>query len=575
MLSQLYQQVKHKRKLQLKFVLALTIVTAFFEILSLGSVIPFLAIILNPDKIHQFEFVRDVLLWLNAFLKIDVSGVISLIFIITSITAGLFRIILLNQSIALGNLIGADLSLIIYERTLKQPYVNHIKIHSSEIISAITQKVEAATSVFNAAITFITSCILFIAIFAALIFFHPVISTFVLLVFGSAYFLLYLTFKRPLKSNGHIIAHERSKIVQFTQEGLGAFREIYLYRRIDFFLNNVKTRFYKLAIATSSNVVLTLAPRYFMETVALVIFGASVFFLRDDQETLSSTIPILGVLALGAQRLLPVLQQLYSSYGVINGHHASISDIVELLSRDVVNFDSPNYDDSGCLFESLELENVFYSYSDGQNFVVRNLNIFIEKGDVVGIIGETGSGKSTALDVLLGLLPPKLGNLRLNGSKLEGKLLTDWHNTISHVPQEIFLTDTSIKENVAFGKRLNDIDMDLVEKVCRQAELENVIQNLPGGLNYKVGENGVNLSGGQRQRIGIARALYRNSNVIILDEATSSLDEITEINVIENMIESKIGITIILITHKKELLKFCNKIYHFSRNGNVTESKIN
>jgi len=284
------------------------------------------------------------------------------------------------------------------------------------------------------------------------------------------------------------------------------------------------------------------------------------YWLGEEPGGIVLALPVLGALALGAQRLLPAMQQGYSAWATIMGSKASLVETISLLDQplsedlfQVASIPLP-------LKSSISFNEVYFRYSDEDSWVLHNLNLLIPKGSRVGIIGTTGSGKSTAIDLLMGLLSPSKGIITIDGSPCVGSQLKSWQKTIAHVPQMIYLADTSIAENIAFGVPKNLIDMDRILLAARQAHISDFVESLSEGYDTNVGERGVRLSGGQRQRIGIARALYKRAKVLIFDEATSALDTETELSVMESIDSLDRDLTIILVAHRITTLSRCDKI---------------
>jgi ATP-binding cassette subfamily B protein len=275
---------------------------------------------------------------------------------------------------------------------------------------------------------------------------------------------------------------------------------------------------------------------------------------------IAAAVPVLGALALGAQRLLPALQQAYSAWQSIAGNLASLADVVELLDQDVpAELLGPA--PPPLPFErEIRFEGVRFRYGPDTPWVLDGLDLRIPKGARIGYVGSTGSGKSTALDLLMGLLSPAEGSISVDGARIGPATVRAWQQSIAHVPQSIYLADASLAENIAFGVPAEAIDMARVRRAARQAQILDFIEAAPRGFDAEVGERGVRLSGGQRQRIGIARALYKNASVLVFDEATSALDNATEQSVMGTIGSLDRGLTILMIAHRLTTVKDCDQI---------------
>ena len=552
--------------MQFKFVLFLTVLTSFFEVISLGSVVPFIAIITQSDSIFNYPLMSKLSHFLSISSPEDMIGPISLIFITAAILAGFLRVLLLRFSIVLSNAIGADLSAEMFSRTLYQPYIVHLNRSSSDVISGITQKVATATSVLAAFITFITNLFLFIAIFMALLFIDPFIAGITFGAFGLVYIIISVASKKILNKNSFIIANQQTNAVRSSQEGLGAIRDVLVNNRQKFYSLFYRDCVWRLQKAIGTNQFITLAPRYIMETFALVLIGTVTFLVSSSSTPVNSLMPTLGALGLGAQRLLPVLQQLYGNLSLVVGSRQSLADVLFLLEQPMPErlVDSAR---SMVFKKDIKFEQLSFSYSNKNSTVLSKLNLQICKGETIGFVGETGSGKSTAIDLILGLLNPRSGKILIDGIEINKSNVASWQNLLTHVPQHIYLADASIAENIAFGISLDDINYEKVHQVGTQAQLDEFVGKLPNGYATVVGERGVKFSGGQRQRIGIARALYKEASVLILDEATSALDTKTEELVMNTVHSLGSDLTVIIIAHRIHSLKRCDQILEFVGNG--------
>ena len=310
-----------------------------------------------------------------------------------------------------------------------------------------------------------------------------------------------------------------------------------------------------------------MSPRYALEALGMLLISALAYMLALQPNGIAKAIPVLGVLALGAQRLLPILQLAYSSLSTIQGGQASLKDALELLEQPL-----PEYADQPpvrpLMFrKQIELKNLSFRYTEQTPLVLNNLNLEISKGSRTGFIGVTGSGKSTLLDVVMGLLQPTDGALEIDGQSITSANNRAWQAHIAHVPQAIYLSDSTIEENIAFGIPKGNIDHNRVKQAAQQAQIAHIIESWPKKYNTYVGERGIRLSGGQRQRIGIARALYKQADVIIFDEATSALDNDTEQAVMEAIESLGNELTILIIAHRLTTLKNCTQVVEIGEEG--------
>jgi ATP-binding cassette subfamily B protein len=389
-------------------------------------------------------------------------------------------------------------------------------------------------------------------------------------IFAITYLLIALTVRKKLKENSKIIVSESQKSLKSLNEGLGGIRDVILGGLQDIILSTFSSSRKILLKAESTNQVLGAVPKYFLEGMGLILIAGFTAFIAINNGMLSDSIPVLGVLALAAQRLMPISQQLYVSWANLKSSEVSLSEVLKYLdenieqkSRKVIREIKKNI--------TIKFENVDFSYNCKQNYALKNANIEIISGTKLGIFGPSGSGKSTFLDLLTGLLKPTNGSVSINGVNLVEEYLPSWHSEIAYVPQFVYLNDSTIEENIAFGIPKGDIDKSRVRLAAEQAQLGHYIEGLILGYQTSIGERGVQMSGGQRQRIGIARAIYKNANIIIFDEATSALDIETEKSIMEGLNEIGIDKTIVMVTHKISMLSYMNRVIEI-KNGQINET---
>lgn len=570
LLKQIFQHVSSRRRYQLLLLFGLTIVSSVAEIMSLGAVVPFIAILTQPETVFKFPLVENFVHLLGITSADELILPLILIFAIAAVVAAALRLLLLWVSIRLIKAVGADLSIEVYRRTLYQPYSVHVARSSNEIISGVLQKVGNATGVLMSVVTLITSAMLFASILATLFIIDPVVASSAILSFGSCYlFIAWLTRGR-LTNNGKCVVLQQTQVVKSLQEGLGAIRDIILDSSQTVYCDVFRKAIIQLQRADSENTFINQAPRYIMEAVGLVLVAGLAYVLSFQSTNIATSLPILGALALGAQRLLPLLNKLYTGWATMKSGHGALIDVLELLEQPLPKY--INYDVTPILkfSDSIILKDIYFRYNQESAWVLDGVNLTIKKGARIGFIGSTGSGKSTTLDLIMSLLEPTQGNFIVDGIPVTEERKYAWQKIIAHVPQNIFLSDSSIAENIAIGIQPELIDMERVQLAAEQSQLAKFVEELPEKYKTKVGERGVRLSGGQRQRIGIARALYKKAKVIIFDEATSALDSGTEkavMNAIEGLNRE---VTILIIAHRLTTLQQCDIIVKLE-NGHIVD----
>ena len=570
--SQLLQRLWHHfswhRRRQFLLLLILMLLASFAEILSIGAVLPFLGVLTAPDRIFELPATQSVINALKLTEPSQLLMPLTIAFAIAALMAGAMRLLLLWASTGLSFAAGADLSIGIYRRTLYQPYAVHCARNSSEVINGISGKANGVTySIIVPALTLISSSVMLIAILIALLVVDPVIAIAAFGGFGLIYaFIIKLTRNRLL-INGQINARESTQVIKSLQEGLGGIRDVLIDGSQDTYCKIYSNSDLLLRRSQGSNMFIASSPRYAMEALGMTLIAALAYSLAQQVDGINKAIPILGALALGAQRLLPVLQLVYSSWSNIQGGRAPLQDALELLDQHLPSYANQPVSLPLTFKHNISLKQLSFRYSEQTPYVLKQLNLEIAKGSRVGFIGTTGSGKSTLLDIVMGLLQPTDGDLEIDGQKVTINNYRAWQAHIAHVPQAIFLADSTIEENIAFGVPKNQIDFKLVQQAAKQAQISESIESWPKQYQTFVGERGVRLSGGQRQRIGIARALYKNADVIIFDEATSALDNETEQAVMEAIEGLSEDLTLLIIAHRLTTLKNCTQIVELSEGG--------
>lgn len=538
---------------------------SFTEILSIGALLPFLGVLTAPVTIFEHPKAQGLIELLGITKPAELLLPLTLIFITAVIIAAIMRLTFLWASMRLSFSIGANISSNIYERTLSQPYAVHANRNSSEVINVISTKVNSVIHLtISPLLILINSCIMMIAILMVLIAIEPGVAFIAFTGFGIIYVTIILLTRKQLIRDGQCIAHESTQVVKLLQEGLGGIRDIIIDGTQEAYCKIFQKADVPLRRAQSNKQIISQSPRFIVEAIGMLLIALLAYMLAVQENGLSKVVPILGAFALGAQRLLPVLQQAYSSWSDLRVGQESLYDVLELLDQPVPDNKILNSDMIPFCNE-IKLNNINFKYSSESDWVLNNINLSILKGESIGFIGTTGSGKSTLIDIIMGLLLPNEGTFVIDGISINKFNCHAWQKHIAHVPQMIFLSDSSIEENIAFGIPKDEIDSERVRQSAKQAQLAELIEEWPDKYKTFVGERGIKLSGGQRQRIGIARALYKQADVIIFDEATSSLDSDTERAVMDSIENLSVNHTVLIIAHRITTLKSCDRIVELHR----------
>ena len=560
-MSNFWVYIPKKRKSQLLALILLTIFVSLVEIVSIGAVLPFLGALTAPERILDIQFLQPLFDKLNILKPSELLFPMTIIFVLAAILSGIMRLALLWTQTRFGYAIGADISISVYRHSLYLPYSSHVSQNSSEFISGITNKTGMiVTQVILPILLIISSSIILMAIFVVLLLINPLVAIITTFGFASIYgFILFLTKKRLLLDSDNI-SKKSNLLIQSLQEGFGGIRDVLIDGTQEVYCKIFREVDLPLRKAQAGITIIGQTPRFIVEAFGITILALLAYYLALSSDGISSAIPVLGVFALAAQRLLPLLQQVYASWTSIIGCSALLKDILFYLNQALPEYYSLPSPSLIKFDNYIRLENLDFRYSPDGPSILKGFSCKINKGEKVGLIGTTGSGKSTLIDIIMGLLIPEDGQLYIDNQLITAKNYRSWQLHISHVPQNIFLADTTILENIAFGIPLAEIDHKLVYECVKKAQISNTIESWSLKYNTLVGERGVRLSGGQRQRIGIARALYKQTDVIIFDEATSALDNKTELKVIDSIFNLNPDITILIIAHRLTTLKKCTQV---------------
>jgi ATP-binding cassette subfamily B protein len=544
------------------------LLASFAEILSIGAVLPFLAVLTGPERIFEMPTAQPFIAALEITQPKQLLLPLTLAFGSAALIVGIMRLLLVWASARLSFATGADLSISIYRRTLYQPYSVHCARNSSEVINGISSKTSNAIAIIGSTLSLISSAVMLVAILIALMAVNPGVAVAAFGGFGLLYaFIIKLTRKRLL-INSKINARESTQVIKSLQEGLGGIRDVLIDGSQATYCAIYNNADLPLRRAQCNTLFIGASPRYAMEALGMLLITALAYSLAKQPDGITKAIPVLGALAIGAQRFLPALQQAYGAWSGIQGNQVSLQDTLELLDQPLPDYANQSEFKSLPFINTITLKQVGFRYSKEIPYVLKRVNINVTKGSRVGFIGTTGSGKSTLLDIVMGLLEPTDGELQIDGQTITHLNNRGWQTHIAHVPQAIFLSDSSIEENIAFGVPKEKINRKRVRLAAQQAQIAESIESWPEQYQTFVGEHGIRLSGGQRQRIGIARALYKKADVIIFDEATSALDNETERAVMQAIEGLSEKLTLLIIAHRLSTLKNCTQIVELA-NGTV------
>ncbi len=574
LLSRLIVQINKKRRIEFFFLLIIMILSGLAEVISLALVIPFIGLITNSELLWENNSIRDLSLRLGYTNPQELLLPITVIFCMACLVAAIIRLLNLYLNLNFAARLGSDISCKIYQNTLYQPYQYHISKNSSEVITNVVNDIgRVVGEVINPLLQGMSSFFIMLSITLTLILIDAKIATSTFLVITIFYLLIILSSKEKIKSLSSSQDIFVKKLVKALQEGVGGIRDILLNNAQSFYLKQYKSADFPLREAQAVGTFLSGFPRLIVEPVGIIViafFGFHLVKIGRQEEA----IPLLGAIALGAQKLLPTAQKVYEGWTMAGAAKVQLKNVVILLEKNHCDKKSIKFIKNFSFKNEIVFKNVFFSYSNNSNYALKNVNLTIKKGERIGVLGTTGGGKSTFLDLVTCLLSPTRGEIIIDGKEINfdknNRLLNSWRSIISHVPQFIYLSDTSLEENIAFASETESINRKKIIHSVRRAQIFEFINNLPQNFKTKVGERGIRLSGGQKQRIGIARALYKKSQIIIFDEATSALDYHTEELLMSSLNNLDKDITIIMVAHRISTLQNCDRLIKIE-NGEIID----
>ncbi len=536
--------------------------SALAEMASLGAIVPFLALLASPQG-EGFELPFFKLQLTIADASILFAAVVALSTLVRVVTQWH------GNKLTLGT--GADLAREVFHRTLSQPYAWHVGRNSSDVLASVNKVGQVVAGVLNPLTQGAIAVLSSVGIIVALAIIDFETASLAAGIVGGLYLVVSIVVRRQISRNGRVVSENENRRIKAIQEGLGGIRDVIMDGSGPYFTDIFDRHNRRLRAAQASNTLLATLPRYFIEAVGLALVVVLANVLSSGPGGLAAAIPILGALALGAQRLLPQLQIIYGSWSSYKANQAQLGDVLALATlplqpkeNDLASRGLPRVG-----LPLIALHDVSFAYAIKESPTLTSINLTINRGERIGFIGKTGCGKSTLIDMVMGLLDPTSGAIEVDGVPLQPQTRRQWQRRIAHVPQSIFLADTTIAKNIAFGTPDERIDKRRLGRVAAMAQLEDFVATLPQGFDTIVGERGVRLSGGQRQRIGLARALYRDTEVLILDEATSALDDATEAAVMQQIDALDGNRTILMIAHRLSTLRHCDRIIELA-GGKIT-----
>ena len=570
-LKKVWAALNNKRQLQIKLLVVLMIFVSFAEILSIGSVIPFLTALTAPEYLLNIKLVLSILSFFDFKTEREILFFYTVIFIFASLLAGSMRLLLVYFQTKLGAAIGADLCADMYKKALNQAFIEHLSTNSSKMIASISLKADSVLWYFiNPLMTIASSILISLSIITTLILINPLAMIITIIFICLLYSLVILLTRKYISKNSQTISNNQSVTLKLLQEGFGGIKHIILHDLQNHFIEIFNRANKSLRTSQANNIIVASSPKYILETFGMILIASLAFIMFQTSNNSISIVASLGALAIGAQKLLPVIQLSYSQWIAMEGNMISVLDAVTILSKkEKKNLNSKIK--AMPFNKQISLNNISLKYANHNKDILQNINMNFPKGSRIGIVGRSGSGKSSLANIIMGLVAPSAGTITVDSKLLNISNTRQWQKNLAHVPQEIFLSDDSLINNIAFGIPYNEINTKLVNNCIKKVLLETLSSSIEKSPRKFVGERGEKISGGEKQRIGIARALYRKPKCIIFDEATSSLDNQTEKEIIKNINSIDSSVTVIIIAHRISTLKECSHIYEL-KNGKIYRS---
>jgi HlyD family secretion protein len=576
LLKELFNLLTDSQKKRFYRLQLLVVFSAFAEIIGIASIAPFMSLISDLTLLENNSFLSNLFSLSGLETKTDFIFWVGIAVLLSLIFSTLISMLATKKLAMFAAKVGTENADRLFKHYLNQDWLFHSSGSSAQLIKQIANEAVRVTDlVILPMILMIAKIVMVFFLLTAIIVYDPIVAVSGFFMFSICYFIVFSFAKSKLSENGKTLSEVATERYRLMNEAFGGIKDVLILNRRNSFINRFEEAGNKFAYARGNNHVLWQVPRYFMELIAFGSMISTILILIViDGSNINELIPVFSVYVLAAFKLLPAFQQIYASVGQIKGNIAAFESIHEDLldsQKEIIKASSnkQNFDHKKIhLTKNISLSNISFCYPGKTKPAIENLSMIIPAKSVVGIVGPSGSGKSTLIDVILALISPQQGSIKVDDKLLNNENIYNWQKNIGFVAQSIFLSEGSIAENIAFGLPNNEIDFNKIDEVLKLANLEELVKSLDYGINTKVGERGVQLSGGQRQRIGIARALYHETEIFIFDEATSSLDGITEKLIMDAINEFRGDKTIIIVAHRLKTIRNCDCIFYID-NGEL------
>jgi len=571
LISEMYGFSKKEQRFAFFRLQVLIIFTSVMEIVSIASLGFFVKVVSEGGIVTGNKYIHQLYLW-SGVEEPDFIFYLGFVALIILMVGAILSIFTIWKVSLFASQYGTELGNKLFTNYINQPWSYHLTSNSSELIKKVSvESIRVTDKILTQLMLMNARIVLIVLITISVFIYEPIVAITGAVIFTLSYYLLYRSASKKLLANGQIFSNKLTKRFKLLSEGLGGIQSVITLNKKNKFIKDFNLSGIPMWRAHGTNVAVSMMPKFFME---FVVFGGFISLIMAliyfNTGNLSSILPQMSVFGVVAIKFLPAFQQVYNGLTQIKGNLAAWEEIKEdlIMSPSSKLIDTKERMD---LSEKIKIKNVSFHYSNKSNLILNNINLDLDvtTNNVIGIIGPSGSGKSTLVNLIAGLLTPTTGSIKIGGHALSEKNIIKWYNNIGYVPQSVYLADQTIMENIAFGVDKKAIDEDRVNISIDSANLREFVDKLPKKLNTFVGEHGVQISGGQRQRVGIARALYNNPDVVIFDEATSSLDGVSEKRIMK-VIESLQVKLVVLVAHRLNTIKKCSAVF-LMNNGKIVD----
>ena len=558
----LWHHLQIKMKIQISLVFLLSLFVSLTEFFSIASLLPFITIFTDIDRALSNNMFLHIINFLNLNTNEEIYLFATIFFCLITFIAMSSKVILVISNVRVSNKIGTFLVQKLFNTSIRKRYDTLLDIDLTDIVSIISTKSNTiASSVFISVITIINATFIIIFIIIGMFYLNPLLPLVIFSTIGTIYIIIMILVRKKLRQLNKVIVELHPEVLKVLKDSFAGIKEVIIFGLHNYYSQKFAKADRSLRHVIGSKSIISQLPRILIEGSVIITIALLIWVFINNSYSIMSNLPIIGTVIIGLQRLLPNFQGIYTGWTQMTGSKLEVMEIYQLLNQPKNFIDVTSKENEFFDFSKLEMNSVSFRYKDNEDFIFKNINLTINKGEKIAIIGSSGIGKSCLLDIMLGFLEPKKGSIKVNNKEINKHNVNSWQKVISYVPQDVFLRDASLFENITFINDKSLFKEDRLINVIKKSRLHETIKVWKNGWDRFLGERGRNISGGQRQRVGIARALYKESQILFLDEATSALDSKMEKEVISALTSDYPNLTIIAITHRLELLECFDKVF--------------